>query len=342
MSFLDLFRTVTPPMTGYVTDAELWLKSLPKHEVFSGGVGIVPDWQSMAPPFRYQESTMMCTAFAGTSIASMLNRKETGQSILFSPLELYIRSNGAIDGNTVQNTANAMETAVMAESSCPWVNGISEWNPLILNLLNAYARAEDKDLSAGIPYAIKGITTVMPDIASIRAALVDSPLMLIVQVGPNYFSNPAPRVSYGSLHAVVAVSVAADGEVLVFDSLEQSASFNGFHYLASDFNILNAFGFLDLPNNWKDVQQTHTDNAFAFVLSRYGKPKDAITETKVDAALKVARTKNPTCATYLDANWEVYVLAITYGGYSVQDVLNDVTNRRRGNGPIFDFNKPKV
>jgi hypothetical protein len=134
------------------------------------------------------------------------------------------------------------------------------------------------------------------------------------------------------------VDIDASGQVLVFDSLTQRQGFDGFHWLAADFPILYAFGILDLPNDWQSRQDTHEKNTFPLARSRYGELQNVRAETVAATALKEARRRNPTHATFLDDLWSVYVMAVAYGRYSVQDILNHITSLRRGKGPIFDFN----
>lgn len=340
--FLERFLPPKPVETGYSGDSEAWLKDLPKHETFAGG-GDAIDWSRYAPAFRYQESTLMCTAFAGTAIASMLEKRETGKSLVFSPVELFTRSNGTVNGNSIQATVTAMQEAVMPESKCPWISGINEWDGLVLTLLKAYAKASvGTSLKEGKPYAVKQATFVNPDRESMRTALANSPLFAILNVGKGYFNNPAPATSSGALHAVVITNVANDGKIRIFDSLTQTADFDGFHWLSADFPILYAFGLLDLPNNWQEVQNAIKEASHPNLTLRYGNAKNAYQEGLTVKALEEAKKKNPTLAAYLVAKWDVYVNAITYGGFSLQDVLNETTSIRRGNGSLFDFNQARA
>lgn len=339
MSFLDSILSPTK-MTGYVADDAQWLRSLPHHDVFAGGERAVPDWTSLAPKFRPQESTMMCTAFAGCAVASMLEKFETGKGETFSPIELFARSHGSHLGNTVQNTINAMASGLTKEEDCPWVTPVGGWDSFVVKLYSAYAKASEKVEKA---YAIRGATYVTPTHEAIRAALQQSPVYAIVNVGRGYFDNPAPAVSSGSAHAVVITEVADDGKIRIFDSLTQGQQgYDGFHWLSPSFPILYAFGIMDLPNGWETKQETEMEKMYRrCLIERYGQYESAIRERAAKDALAIARAKNPTHASFLDGLWEVYVYAVAYGGYSVQDVLNHITSIRRGNGPIFDFNSKR-
>lgn len=342
MSFLDsLFYK--PPVTGYLLDNEEWIHALPRHELFSGGDGKPVDWSVYAPKFRYQQSTLMCTAFAGCNLASMLNSRETGQEVLFSPIDLFNRAHGGIYGNTIQDTVKAMQEAVMPESVCPWTFNIDRWDYTILSLLDAYAGASvNGKMDQGKQYAVKQATLVSTTANAMQQALAVSPLLAIVNVSKGYFDNPAPPASSGSLHAVVITNVADDGKVKIFDSLTNSNSFDGFHWLAPGFPILYAFGVMDLPNDWENTQKANMQDKFSLVLARYGKPVDWKLEQKATVSLLDAKQFNPTCASYLVANWQICINAVAYGGYSVQDILNQATSIRRGKGIIFDLNQQRM
>lgn len=345
MSFFDFLKPYQAPLTGYIGDSEEWVKNLPHHELFAGGNTNPIDWASLAPIYRPQESTMMCTAFAGSNVVSMLNNKEKNESKLFSPVELFVRSGGSVSGNSIQNTAKAMQDYLIPEESCPWIGPVSEWNPFILKLMSSYVDAKIGhsviDQDAGAAYAIKNISLVVPDRPSMKAALLDSPLIAIVNVGRGYFDAQAPFTSYGSAHAVAVVRIMDDGSILVFDSLDQGRGFDGFHWLSPAFQIIYAFGIVDLPNDWKHIQESTKDEVYGFNRSHYGKKQDIFAESRSNMDLQIARKNNPTHAAYLDKLWDVYVNAMTYGGYSTQDILNDISNLRHGKPHIFNFNLKK-
>lgn len=343
--FIDLISG-SPLQTGLVADDPAWLASLPHHELFGSANTIddallglsQPSWRTFAPPFRWQQPTMMCSAFAAANMLAMLNARETGQIKQFSPTDIYWRAKGEIYGNTVQNTINALKEGVLLEEDCPWPNKVvlDFWGATSLALLNAYseARAVGKD-SLRPTYAIKGVTSVVPSRDGMRRALTDSPLLAVVNVGRGWFDSVAPRVEYGSAHLVVITKVFDNDRIEIMDSLTNtSSSFNGFRILENDFDVLYAFGVLDLPNDWRQTQEAEIESG------RYGKPINLSAERSASFALLTASQKNPTHAAMILRNNRAYVLAISYGGYSLQDVLNSITSVRRGNGPIFDFSKP--
>ena len=333
MSLLSFLFPPKPVSTGYVADDKGWLERLPEHDIFAAG-GPAPSWWDLRPEFRSQEGTMMCTAFASCNAAYMLNRLER-LTLHFSPLELFTRSGGAVFGNYMQATEAAMKEALVPEEECPWVGPVSEWGPYILRLMGEYAKAKTGEKNKWKKYAIKNLTRVMPDRESMRRALASSPLILIVNVGRGYFDDPAPRVSSGYAHAICALEVKDDGSIVVLDSLQNRAGFDGIHRLGPDFEVLYAFGMLDLPNDWQDKQ------AEAKKPITYNKVFDARALAKALITLDAARKANPTHAPWIDRNREIYGFAIAFGGFSIQDLLNDISSQRRGKGAIFDLSFPR-
>ena len=341
MTFSDFIKGIFSPViqteTGYILDEAEYIQSLPKSEYFGASPGLTShDWSPYMPTFRWQEATMMCTAFAGTSAISALTKWGTVYDELYSPLELFVRTNGEIYGNTIANLERGMKAGVTAESDSPWVGPVDSWTPFILKLTTAYGKATSKPVASR---GIKGLTFISPDPVSMRRGLITSPLLAIVHVGRGYFDTVAPKVDTGFLHAMVITHIEADGRIKVFDSLTRSQGFDGFHYLAPDFNILYAYGILDLPNGWQAEQEKLEQ---AKLPDRYGRPRSLTLEAKIKTDLLYARSRNPTHAAYIDKDFTLYLMAVVYGGYSVQDVLNHITSIRRLGWPIFDFNKPKV
>jgi hypothetical protein len=259
MSFLSLLRSFfdeKPPNTGCLFDlSDSGFQSLPDHDIYGSSPGAKPakDWTSYCPPYRWQGSSMMCTAYAGTAIASIFNKAETGEDVLFSPLELFVRSGGQLYGNYVTKTAEALKQSVVADSAVP-TPYVDRWDQAFLNSLELKAQAPKTALEQGKKYAIKSMARVGTSQSELKAALQDSPVSVIVNVGRGYFNTPVVPASAGysgPLHNVVLVAIEPDGRKKIFDSLTDRNAFNGFRYLAPDFPFLSAFSYIDLPNNWQ-------------------------------------------------------------------------------------------
>lgn len=340
LRYIVSFFNDIPSNTGLVLDHPEDIERLPKHELFAGG-GETKDWRPLCPPFRYQGPSYWCTAFAGTSIASIFERLERGGYIAFSPLELFYRSGGQLFGNYLINTANSMKESVVAESDVP-TPLLTAWNQAIYDEWKAKSHASHTALENGKTFAIKSAASVRTDKASLKAALASSPLMIAIGIGRGYFDNPAPRVtSYNAYHAVVLTHIDEDGFYHIFDSLTQKQGFNGHHTLSPDYEILSALSFIDLPDNWADLQNRDTQERLDGALDHYGEKRVLDIERQVTDLLADAVRKNPTVSAMMGREWTICINAVAYGGYSVQDLLNHMTNIRRTGKPIWNLNKKR-
>jgi len=333
---LGIVRTIN---TGLLLDSPKFIEALPRHELFAGGGGMVTDWKSLCPPFRYQGASVWCTAFAGTAIGYCFEKKEQGSSPIFSAMELFYRSGGSLNGNYLIKTADEMEKTLVLETEVP--TPIPDgWDINRFQTYKAASYASAQELSEGQKYALKSAASVNTDKVSLRSALVSSPLMVAIPIGRGYWENPAPNPPTNTInayHAVVLVDIDAQGNYVIFDSLTNRQGFDGFHLLASDYPILYALSFIDLPDNWKDIQQEQNEITHFGALDHYGEKRNFALEVRAANDLTLAAKKNPTLATLIGRQFTVYVNAVSYGNYSLQDILNSATSVRRGQGPIFNF-----
>lgn len=336
--FLRLFKKTNP---GALLDNPSFLSALPRHELFAAGAGTKPDWKAFCPPFRNQGSSTWCTAFAGCAIGYIFEKKENGQAPLFSPMELFYRSGGSVDGNYLIATAKEMTNAFVLDSvvTTPIPN---LWGPDQWSRYKAIAQATQDAIAFGKKFKLKSLAVVGTTKTNLQAALIDSPLMILIGVGKGYWNNPAPTVgSYSAYHCVVLVDIDEQGNYVIFDSLSYKAGFDGFHTLSPDYDILAAFSFIDIPDNWQDIQNQKLQEYVPGPLQNYGKKRSLEVEISVVKQLLAAVKQNPSVRALIGRDWIICVNAIAYGGYDVQDILNQYTNIRRTGKSLFNINLPR-
>lgn len=341
----SLFFRADVPRCGLILDDPSVVETQPQFDLVFGGrkgyLRVAPkpsekDWSPMMPPFRNQGASRMCTAYAGTDVASAFERAETGKTLMFSPLELFFRSYGLPMGNSLLNTAKAMENALVKEADLP-TPVMSSWNYTVLKGLS---HATQMELDEGKAYAMKSHAFVTPDPDSIREALKKSPIYAGIGVGSGYWNDPAPATwSFGDYHAVVITAMDNLGRYVIKDSLAPRAGFDGFHKLAADYPILSAMAFVDLPDDWQVRQEAAKKADYAFCLDHYGKRRDFTAEQKAANILSLECKAHPEAAAEIGRLFTAFINANVYGGYSVQDLLNHVYSIRRGKGPIWDLNQ---
>lgn len=328
------------PRPGLILDSPVAISELPDFEILMGGDDKEGSgsWLYYVPDFRSQGPTRYCTAFAGTAIASMFNKKENGQSVVFSPAELFFRSGGSLQGNSLLNTMIAMRETVVSEDDVP-TEIPDGWGMTVYNRLKKKSVASDEKKEAGKPFAIKSVSNVTPTDKWLKAALFKSPIMIAIPIGTGYSGKLAPNPKKVSdYHAVVLLAIEEDGTKIIFDSLTFSSAFDGIHRLAPDYEILYALSSVDLPNDWYTVQKQAKEEPFAFALNHYGLPRNYTAELEKANLLRVTLRNHPTLLVGAGKLWTVLVNALATGGYSIQDILNHLTHLRRTGQPIFDLN----
>lgn len=330
------------PGSGLILEPPEIYETLPRHELFASGEGKPKDWHALCPPFRWQGASYFCTAYAGTAIGSIFERMERGGTTLFSPLELFYRSGGSLMGNYVVSTANRMKESLVLEDHKP-TPILDGWNQEIYERWKPKSVATKQQIDYGKRYRVGSFAVVKTDTESLRKALLESPLLVTVGIGKGYWLPVAPKpMYYGSYHAVVLTKIFPDGSKEIFDSLTCKQGFDGFHILAPDYDILAALSFIDVPDDWQDQQIDDDIGNFAKALAHYGKPRDFYREKEMASKLSKELEKHPAQSPYFGSSWTICINALVYGGYSIQDLLNHFTSMRRGNGPIFNLNKPRV
>lgn len=324
--------------TGLELDDPALLEPLPRHELFAGGA-VSKDWRPYCPPFRYQGSSYWCTGFAGTAIGSIFDKIERGGTTAFSPLELFYRAGGQVFGNYLLTTAQAMKEGYVLEKdlSTPIP---TRWGTDVWKYWANRATATKEARDFGRQFRLKDHAVVKTDSASLRQALASSPLSVAIGIGRGYWDDPAPRqAAYSAYHNVVLVHMEEDGTYWVFDSLTATQGFTGFHKLASDYEILTALSFIDLPNDWKELQEQEVKMKYPDALSHYGKPRVLAEEQRKAQIFSMILKSHPTLQSIAGRYWTSLINALTYGDYGYQDILNHLTSIRRTGKKIFDLNK---
>ena len=179
-----------------------------------------------------------------------------------------------------------------------------------------------------------------PNKAGLRQALQTSPVMIAIGLGRGYWSKIAPpprRIS--AYHAVVLTGIDDNGNYEIFDSLTVTKNFDGYHKLRSDYPIVYAVSFIDLPNKWKDIQ--NKENAKHGALNHYGEKRDLAREQGWAAKLSLAIEPHTSLHGFFGKEWTIAVNALTYGNYTIIDLLNHFTSIKRGWGPIWDLNEKR-
>lgn len=321
-------------------------------------------WREFMPAFRWQHSLPTCASHAQTAVQYGMNLEAGEGRLLCSPINLFVRANGSIGGSRLDSNAEVAATTPILESDKPYpasgVYSADTWAAM-----RGYALAVPEGAAErGLPARIKSYQWITPtNTAAILDAMEHSPLVLGIQVHRNYFHADAgwtvlPNAPW---HAVVGVEYQADGSWLIFDSLTQSAGYDGFHVLPPDYPVGFAMSYRDMPSTWKEDQRTWLERLYPDAYLHYGLPRKPLAEEQAFAfRLKALVEGYPDVGIRAIAAryWIVLVNAALYGGfsYSVEgpggrrylaygangsDLANCLYHfRRHGSFPL-DFNRPR-
>lgn len=337
-----IFRS-SPKNPGALLDDPKKLESLPKHELFAGGAAS-KDWARYLPDYRYQGTTYYCTAYVATTLGALFEKIESGKSLVFSPAELFHRAPyaGSLKGNYLLNAANAAKEGFVFEEDVPTVIP-DRWDYETHERMKRLSQASKEQRERGKPYRIKEHAIVQPSTPYLRQALQVSPLSIAIPIGRGYWDKVAPAPPENSInawHNVLLLDIDTNGVFHIFDSLKGYGGFNGNHFLAPDYPITYAMSFIDLPNDWRD-QQDKIETPHKGALQHYGEKRVLTKEQRIANEISQELKKHPTLQGFFGREWTTIINAVSYGGYSLTDLLNHFTHIRRTGKPIFDLNKKR-
>lgn len=326
-----------------------------------GEIRASKDWSDKMPNFRNQGWIPACTAFATRAIKYALDGG------LVSAIYLFFKSGGWKSGNYAHAPAAEMvANGTLDEIRKPYPNAndytYDTWEKLKSDSLETTAEAVEE----GKKHKLASYSFVpMSSAQAVVDALEHSPLALCVPIHQGYFTATqgwTPRAN-PAWHLVALCQRKADGTLVLFDSLGQSANFDGFHELPPDYPVGVAVSVRDLPDDWKERQKTWLETQFPNAYVQYGKPRMPL-DVEQTKALKLRKLVE----SYPDKGirgiaarfWIVLLNAWMYGGYSAtvvgpdgkdyfaynengSDIANALYHyRRTGEFPkTVDLNQPK-
>lgn len=311
-------------------------------EILAGNVPIPSSYRTEGLKFEPQGSYPFCVSFATTkAIEYALNNK-----IALSQPWLFFNSGGTENGSWFRSNLDTALRGNQEYSKLPMPEYLGDRSEF-------YSLKEAAKLPPDESKRILGYVRVSPTREALQRAIMASGMVITgVAASGGYWADKAKRPPKDDDHAVLLVGWDEDGSWWVFDSLQPSQNFDGYHRLAPDYEFRSCYAITELPADWKEqvaeVRKAPPGNA-----ERYGKPRDYAAEVAF-AAKMLAEFKKFNNQSVLEAAgrfWEMYVRAGVYGGYSLSytkwmkwhpgDLINDCYMWRRTGQHIFDFNKSR-
>lgn len=314
---------------------------LPK-EFMVEGLEFPQEFKLEGMEYEYQGKTMTCVANGITTLAEQYLRLKTGVVQKFSQVHLFFNSGGSKHGS---NISRNLETARL--------QGLISYSKLPLPA-NPQKITEDwfkttQYEAINIPfedvYKIPGYCKVRGNWNDMKAAmyLYKRPLLVAVRIGGDYYTNQDWLGTSGKTnHVLVVAGWDKLNRPVMFDTLAYVKGTSGYRTFGAGYEFPMGYIIKTLDEDWKEKR----DNArkeFQYCLDHYGKPNrhDDEVKTAEEMQKKFKSFNNQSVYEAAGRFWLTYVNAVTYGGYSYTDVINDCYNWRRTGSHIFNFNQER-
>ena len=319
---------------------DVWEDELGAHEV------VLPQHhRTEGLLFEPQGALPYCVAFATTKMAEEVWVR-VGVKEQYSQPWLFHNSGGTINGSYFRaNLEVATERGLVSYSTLPMPADI--WDLKTFSWLEREALKLPPDATK----KVKGYVRVNPDPNTLKKAILRyGAVMTGVAASGGYWEDRAKRpVGKPDNHAVLLTGWSPDAW-WVFDSLQPTANFDGYHTLDSSYQFLTAYGVTELPANWRELRDRDRASPKGNT-ERYGRPRDYAAEVSFASEMLATfkRFRNQSVLEAAGRFWEMYIRAGVYGGYNLSytkwgrwmpgDILNDCYNWRRTGYHLFDFDK---
>ena len=309
-----------------------------------------PHYRVNSFKFEPQGAYPFCVSFATTALAEQIFKTRKSEQE-FSQKHLFYHSAGTRNGSNFKvNLETARQFGCVPSQVCPMPKNIWEISDESFAAENKAAQAVNFVGAKKIP----GYVRINPTPNQLKAAIIKyGGLLTGVAASGGYWSNATKRPEgKEDNHAVVLAGWDDDGSWWIFDSLQPTTAFDGYHKLHPSYDFHVAYGITALPEDWKELRDearvSPPNNA-----ARYGKPRDFAAEVAfADKMMKeFAKFNNKSVLDAAGRFWEQLIRAGVYGGYSLSytkwgvwqpgDLINFVYAWRRTGQYIFNLDKER-
>lgn len=297
--------------------------------------------------FEPQGASPYCASFATTKIFEQKIRNDSGVIREFSQPHLFFHSGGTVNGSYFRaNLETAKEKGCVSYETFPMPSDVFDPPPFDTTRLAAL----------GVPFTkskkILGYVRVQPDREILKRAIMEEgPLMVGVAATGGYWQDKQKRASQTDNHACLLVGWDEEDNWWLFDSLQPSSTFDGYHRVDRAYGFNSAYAITKLPKDWKDQRDETRKDPYQFCLNHYDKQRNL--EAEIMAAEELLREfkkfNNQSVLEAAGRFWTVLVNMRAYGGYNVSytkwgrwmpgDIINQIFQWRRTGQLIFDPNK---
>ncbi len=291
------------------------------------------DWTPQVK-LRRQGYWPFCVSYAAAHCFYHMTGKE------LSVRYLAAKSGTTYRGTSIRAVLETLRKGAPLEQDFPFDfnTPLNKWD-LVMNLSSLQSFVLNKNGEN----KIDGYVRFDPrDSNSLKAGLQTGPLIVAYGIGDGYGNGGVVRTPgyYRYYHCVVLTGYDEKGNWRVGDSLIPQEKL-----LSGSYSIPWVYQITTLPEDWKNRQVEHLFNSYTRLLKeRFGKPRDFANE-QAEAALLVKLikplvAKRPALAGNFGRFWVVYVAAF-YGGWTLQDCIDDCVHYTDTGKHLHNFNEEK-
>lgn len=329
---------------GFVQD-DIDPRDVYTHELMSGDEEIeIPKSFSIRDlGYRYQGKYPFCVAMATEKIA-----RYVFQSDEMSQQHLFFLGGGGASGSSFKRIFDtALNIGLVPYEEMPMPANVTKLADNWVSKGNFKAAGVPTEDAKKIP----GYARVLGSREQLKHDLVKyGPLLIGVYAGGTYYNDLPSRYKNTNNHAVVLTGWDENDNWEINDSLGYVMSSDGYRFLGKDYDIVGAMAVTYLPDDWRqqrDEARKEQHAPFEHCLNHYGKPRRLFGLTGEQGVAEEMQKEfkkfnNQSVMEAAGLFWTIYINAVTYGGYTYTDVINDCYQWRRTGEHIFDFNKTRA
>lgn len=323
--------------TGFVPDSfderDIW-----EDEVLGSGdiEDVPPSYNVENLVYDQQGKFPFCVSFACSTLLEHLYNKD-GMSRAFSQPHLFFHAGGTSRGSGFRANLQILKNKGAIPYSQMPMPGVKadDWEEALRKEAIAKPFNEAQTL--------KGYVKVTPTAEHLKKAVMAyGPLLVGVQAKGDYYSGSAKRSSGEDNHAVLLAGW-TPRQWVIFDSLRWVEKKGGYGTLDAEYKFNTAYAVTELPKNFVAKVEKVRSKPFEDALNHFGKVRNLEAEQRNAVKLLDAfkRFNNKSVLDAAGRFWTVYTNCLTYGDYTVTDLVNDTYNWRRTGQHIFDLNSSK-
>jgi len=337
-----------PKNTGFIEDVwdprDIWVDELVK----GTDEALPEEFLTDDLKFEPQGAYPFCGSFATITAIEHAIKKETGKEVNYSQPHLFFNCGGTKEGSSARgNLSRSKNFGLLDLEELPM--------PFIKDTTSEWEELKRKAFTKPGTDKILGYVRVGTNKDQLKRAIRDYGVVITGAYagsswGNNYWSKNHKRVKSYDTHLIDLVGWDEDGTWDIFDSLQPSGNFNGYHRFHNSYTFNFGYVITAISKDTIDSVNNGRKDPYQTCLDHYGKQRDLAAE--IAFANKMYKTfEKYTDKRDLDAAgpwWSILINMGVYAGYNLEyykwgrwhsgDLINFVVQWRRSGFTQTIFN----